>query len=195
MDSCSNEKFNFELLGEKDYKIIERDDKWRVAINKLEYREYPPDSSYYYIRKIFYENGHLKEAGELIPPSLKIGIWYYYRENGCLIKTVNEDVRFGKVKPEDILNFAKKNQRFADADVYYNVIVKQRAGFSLEIKSASTIVYEEDEKLWILRLFGYPGRTTYKIDGDSGDVKYITLDYFDGTGKSNTIPSSLNIFN
>ena len=168
LDSCNHEKFDFELLGNRQIKLIERCDGWRVAINWLEYREYPPDSTYYCISKEFYKNGKIKETGKLIPPLLKIGIWHYYNDDGCLIKTVDEDARFGKVKPEDLFKYIQRKK--------YNL------GHFEEVYSSSYLIFDEVKRKWELGFNLDSGRTIYYIDSETGNIlsKDIEIKNLDG---------------
>jgi len=71
------------------------------------YKEYLPSPAYYHVVKEFYPNGILKHKGNYIQ-NVKIGIWQYYDEKGCLLKEEDEDRKFGLIKIEWILKFIEK---------------------------------------------------------------------------------------
>ncbi len=72
------------------------------------YEEYPPSPAFYIMRKDFYPNGVLESKGKIMGDHLWIGIWQYYDQRGNLIKEVDEDGKFGAIKPEQILQFLDK---------------------------------------------------------------------------------------
>ncbi len=72
------------------------------------YLEFPPPPSYFIIRKDFYPNGLLESKGKRMGQNLRIGIWQFYDKHGNLIKEVDEDGKFGAIKPEQILQFLDK---------------------------------------------------------------------------------------
>jgi hypothetical protein len=58
----------------------------------------PPKPAFYSIEKVFHLNKNIKEKGKNLGLNsrIKIGIWYYFDEEGNLIKEVDEDKKFGK---------------------------------------------------------------------------------------------------
>ena len=92
--------------------------------------------------KAFYKNGNIKEKGhyfglfELNVKSIKIGKWYYFDERGNLIRTVDEELKFGNFSSQDILNFLEnkkyinlkkgKNRENVEVDFFYSPDLKKR---------------------------------------------------------------------
>jgi hypothetical protein len=70
--------------------------------------EYPPKPSFLTVYKEFYANGNLKKKETYIGERTKTGISRYYDENGNLIKEVYEDQKFGKIKPQQVLEFLQE---------------------------------------------------------------------------------------
>lgn len=75
-------------------------------------KEYAPASDFYTTYKIFYPNGILKEKGCYFFRSIKFGLWKHYDDNGDLTETVNEDSKFGNIKPQDIISLLEKEGWF-----------------------------------------------------------------------------------
>lgn len=61
-----------------------------------------PSPSFYTIYKEFYHDGFLKKKEMLLGQYTKVGISGYYDQKGKL-DTKNEDEKFGKIKPTDVL--------------------------------------------------------------------------------------------
>ena len=64
--------------------------------------------SFLTVYKEFYANGNLKKRETYIGENVKVGISRYYDEKGNLIKEVNEDLKFGKIKPQQVLEFLQE---------------------------------------------------------------------------------------
>lgn len=102
------EKYDFKITeGElKDASFMREQtlvDIYGMTSGKGVYKEYAPACDFYMTYKAFYSNGILEEKGCCYFSTTKFGEWKYYNENGYLIKTVNEDLKFGKIKPQYII--------------------------------------------------------------------------------------------
>jgi hypothetical protein len=64
-----------------------------------------PKPSFYTLYKEFHSNGNLKSVEKCLGTYVKVGISKYYDEEGTLTKEVDEDKKFGKIKPDDVLKF------------------------------------------------------------------------------------------
>lgn len=136
---------------------------------------FPPPSflSYY---KEFYPNAYIKKKETFLGEYTKVGISEYYDEKGNKT-TVDEDKKFGKIKPDYILKFLEKKG-------YINL--KTGTGrFIDNMWNAFEIIYEENINLWIIEIKngkpfeGFPegiGEPSgwmpiyFYIDGDSGEL-------------------------
>jgi hypothetical protein len=112
------ERFDFEVYK----KITANEDKpyllpngnkiymigWLNKKNEGIQYERLPKPSFYTIYKVFHGNGNIKSKEMCIGNYVKVGISKYYDEQGNLIKEVDEDKKFGKIKPQDVLNFIDK---------------------------------------------------------------------------------------
>ena len=67
-------------------------------------KEYPPAPSFRMVYKAYYPTGQLKLHEEYVA-NMPVGILKYYKEDGTLDRTVDNDARFGEIKPDWILRF------------------------------------------------------------------------------------------
>jgi len=101
------ERFDFSLVEGKTNDIyLEESNGWTkmIYIQKDYIMEYAPAKSFYMIMKQFHTNGIIRSRGKILG-RVKFGIWEYFDENGKLTESVDEDKKFGKIKPEDVLEF------------------------------------------------------------------------------------------
>lgn len=96
---------------------------WGKGLDKQKYyakKTIPPVPALSYIEKEYYENGILKREKEVFlgqsinSDQIKFGISKYYDETGQLIKTVDESVKYDKikVKPSNLLEILKREPLF-----------------------------------------------------------------------------------
>ncbi|MGM5629917.1 hypothetical protein O2K51_03360 [Apibacter raozihei] len=141
-----------------------------------------PSPSFLTIYKEYYANGNLKLKETYIGENVKVGISQYYDEKGNLIKEVNEDQKFGKIKPQQVLEFLQEKG-------YINL--KTGEGRIDEDGNAVFNLYfgeQNKEKYWIISIvkgipntdpknfpeFGEPPAflpLNYVMDGETGKVK------------------------
>lgn len=144
-------------------------------------RERLPAPSFLTIYKEFYPNGFLKKKETYIGGNVKVGISRYYDEQGNLIKETDEDQKFGKIKPQQVLEFLQEKG-------YINL----KTGKGRLDKDGQPVFelgfYEENgKKIWTIGIikgklndetknfpkFGEPPAylpKIYVIDGDTGKV-------------------------
>jgi len=80
---------------------------WSPQIDEILTREHFANSLFY-ITKIFYSNGNLKEKGVASQLGFKIGLWYHYDEKGNVIKIEDNDKGY-KFTTKDVLLFCLNN--------------------------------------------------------------------------------------
>lgn len=100
--------------------------------------------------KTYYADGTLKERGTLVGGLLKVGRWQRFDERGGLAAEVDEDKKFGKIKPQAIIDFLER-EGWLD----------KRSG---EVKSGFTIVYKSNRSV----LAGEAGGPVYYIKIQDG---------------------------
>lgn len=143
-------------------------------------KERLPPPSFYTIYKEFYANGNLKKREKYIGQFVKVDTSTYYSLNGSLEKQVNENEKFGKVKPVDILKFLQKKGKINMTTGEGNIDEDGRPLFTI------TFNQDEGKKIWhIILEKGKPNNNPenfpdigepaaylpiiYKIDGETGD--------------------------
>ena len=176
-DSVSAQRYGIGEVG-----FLKKD--WLITLSKLDDRgawsaEYSPAHDFYVVGKTFYPNGSLHSKGRSFG-RVPIGIYEEYDEAGNLIKVVDEDKKFGKIKPKDIVEFLEKEGWFnretgenkitekevlPTTGVFYREIIKyvqiryvpkQATGE----RSYWEIAIEPRFMMWI---------TTYIVDGETGE--------------------------
>lgn len=99
------------------------DYSWGKGLDKKKYyskKITPPVPAIFFIDKEYYENGILKQETKVFlgqsinSDQIKFGKSKYYNETGELIKTVNESVKYDKVKvkPSNLLEILKREPLF-----------------------------------------------------------------------------------
>jgi len=121
-------------------------------------------NSYSEIYKEYYPNGILKEKGKLFGEETSIGMWHYFDEQGNVVKTVDEDKKFGKFGYMDVLNFLIEKD-YVEKDTYKGLF-ESYMGISV------TVVFSEEDLTWQIRV-KTPGYiiNDYTIDGNTGEIK------------------------
>ena len=178
------ERYDFEATRNGTDAVIIEQNGWRIEKGSVWedgalYNEYAPAKDFYKIQKKFYPNGIMRRKTSLFG-GVVIGIYEEYDEEGNLLKVVDEDKKFGKIKPKDIVEFLEKEGWFnretgenkitekevlPTTGVFYREIIKyvriryvpkQATGE----KSYWKIAIEPRFMMWI---------TTYIVDGETGE--------------------------
>jgi len=145
--------------------------------------ETPPKPSFFKFYKEFYPNGNIKSIEILFGKFTKIGISSYFNREGKIIKEIDENVKFGKIKPKDILKFLENKNR---------INIETGEGiFDKENKETFKIVYNEEKNIWFVTIIkgryytesemleimknsrGDPNiwrPFNYEIDGETGEL-------------------------
>ncbi|WP_314863712.1 hypothetical protein [Porphyromonas endodontalis] len=178
------ERYDFEATKNGTIDVIAEEDGWRIEKGSVWedgflYDEYAPAKDFYKIQKKFYPNGIMRRKTSLFG-GVVIGIYEEYDEAGNLLKVVDEDKKFGKIKPKDIVELLEKEGWFnretgenkitekevlPTTGVFYREIIKyvqiryvpkQATGE----RSYWKIAIEPRFMMWI---------TTYIVDGETGE--------------------------
>jgi len=104
------EKYNFGITenGTKDTLIRKGD--WIIEIwakPSMFQKEYAPARDFYLIVKKFHPNGNINTFTKVLG-SVPFGERKFYDETGKLIKSINEDAKFGKIRPKDMVEILEK---------------------------------------------------------------------------------------
>ena len=176
-DSVSAQRYGVGEVG-----FLKKD--WLITLSKLDDRgawsaEYSPAHDFYVVGKTFYPNGSLHSKGRSFG-RVPIGIYEEYDEVGNLIKVEDEDKKFGKIKPKDIVELLEKegwfNRETGENKITEKEVLPTTGEFYREIikyvriryvpkqatgeKSYWKIAIEPRFMMWI---------TTYIVDGETGE--------------------------
>ena len=178
------ERYDFEAtkngteaaIVEQDGWILEKSSMWPSGPF---YNEYAPAKDFYKIHKWFYTSGTMRKKIVLLG-DVVIGIREEYDEAGNPIKVVDEDKKFGKIKPKDIVELLEKegwfNRETGENKITEKEVLPTTGEFYREIikyvriryvpkqatgeKSYWKIAIEPRFMMWI---------TTYIVDGETGE--------------------------
>ena len=176
-DSVSAQRYGIGEVG-----FLKKD--WLITLSKLDDRgawsaEYSPAHDFYVVGKTFYPNGSLHSKGRSFG-RVPIGIYEEYDEAGNLLKVVDEDKKFGKIKPKDIVELLEKegwfNRETGENKITEKEVLPTTGEFYREIikyvqiryvpkqatgeRSYWEIAIEPRFMMWI---------TTYIVDGETGE--------------------------
>ena len=184
------EKFDFNIYektnkGSDEYTLPNGNTIFSIGFIKnkkgFQYERLPPPS-FLTIYKEYYANGNLKLKETYIGQQVKVGISQYYDEQGNLIKKVNEDQKFGKIKPQQVLEFLQEKGYINLKTGKGRVDEEGRPVFKLYFGE------KNKEKYWVISIvkgipntdpknfpkFGEPPAylpLNYVMDGETGKVK------------------------
>ncbi len=187
------ERYDFEATKNGTIDVITEQDGWIIEKSSMSssgpiYDEYAPAKDFYKIQKWFYPNGILRTK-TVFWRGVVIGIYEEYDREGNLIKIADEDKKFGKIKPRDIVDFLEKegwfNRETGENKVTEKEVLPTTGVFYREIIKYMRITYIPQERSqtgrahWRIsinpRSLGYT--TIYIVDGETGEFskeeKYI----------------------
>ena len=191
-DSIMNERYDYESTngGEQDAYI--KKNGWIIWMYSMTeggaaYQMYPPSPEFYKIVKVFYPNGNIKTEAKFLG-GLEIDTTRYYDEDGYMVKEVNENKKFGTIKPAFILKFleragwidlktGKGRATFEFEEGYPNNPNTTDCVFELQFEPVGESYYIKDNKvpIWVVKIPVFPKEyrweeTTYLIDGETGKM-------------------------
>ncbi|GAB0156709.1 hypothetical protein CHRYSEOSP005_19760 [Chryseobacterium sp. Alg-005] len=179
------EKFDFEEYKKREsaVHIIKKHDtviSMMLIENKIgTYTEIPPKPSFKTIYKEFYANGNIKKKETFIGEKTKVDTSEYYDENGNVEK-VDENKKFGKIKPEDALKFLETKKIINFSTGKGRFLENGQSSFEIhfdENKKEYTIVIEEGKpNTPPFDGIGEPPAflpLIYTMDGETGKIKEL----------------------
>ncbi|MDR1123070.1 MAG: hypothetical protein LBL61_00285 [Elusimicrobiota bacterium] len=149
--------------------------------------EMPPKPSFVKVYKEFYPNGNIKRKETYFGKYTKVDTSLYYGKKGNLKKKIDENKKFGKIKPEDVLSFLEEKKHInlktgegafdsmgeAEFEIVYN---KKKNVWHITMRKGRLLTYEE--MLERIREMGRDGgpvgepnewtSVVYIIDGETG---------------------------
>ena len=179
------ERYDFEATKNGTDAVIVEQDGWKIEKGSIlekygaTYNEYAPAKEFYQIQKWFYPSGSMRTKTSFLG-DVVIGIYEEYDEAGSLIKEEDEDKKFGKIKPKDIVELLEKegwfNRETGENKITEKEVLPTTGEFYREIikyvqiryvpkqatgeQSYWKIVIEPRFMMWI---------TTYIVDGETGE--------------------------
>jgi antitoxin component YwqK of YwqJK toxin-antitoxin module len=115
---CAQTKNDTIMIEKYDYEATENGTK-SVSLHKGEWiidiycmpsgyqNEFAPACDFYQIQKQYHPNGTIKFKCKFLG-NVPFGKREYYDESGKLIESIDEDAKFGKIKPEDLVEIMEK---------------------------------------------------------------------------------------
>ena len=179
------ERYDFEATKNGTVAVVIKQDGWKIEKGSIlekygaTYNEYAPAKEFYQIQKWFYPSGSMRTKTSFLG-DVVIGIREEYDEAGNLIKVEDEDKKFGKIKPKDIVELLEKegwfNRETGENKITEKEVLPTTGEFYREIikyvqiryvpkqatgeRSYWKIVIEPRFMMWI---------TTYIVDGETGE--------------------------
>lgn len=201
--TCKSQN-NIDMAERYDYARTENGTKvatyfdggWYIIISTMNNyptkQEYAPAESFYKIEKVFYLNGNLRHKGALLG-EVRIGKWSFYNEDGTLKKEVDEDTKFGVVKPSDIVKIIESegiiNRRTGESilrgkfdswtipltDGRFYMYVARHLGIRFHNDPALQEI-GTNGKLWTFSYMMDGAHTmSYRVDGETGELTKAVL--------------------
>ena len=179
------ERYDFEATKNGTEAAIVEQDGWLIEKSSMWpsgpfYNEYAPAKDFYKIHKWFYPSGTMRSKIVLLG-GVAIGIYEEYDEAGNPIKVVDEDKKFGKIKPKDIVELLEKEEWFnretGENKITEKEVLPTTGVFYRAIIKYTRITYIPQERSqtgrahWRIRINPcFWGHTTiYVVDGDTGE--------------------------
>ena len=149
--------------------------------------ETPPKPTFVKVYKEFYSNGNMKRNETYFGKYTRVDISLYYDEKGNMTRKIDENLKFGNIKPNDILRFLEEKQRIN--------IATGEGIFDEEGRETFAAVYIEEKNLWHVEIykgrpftasemheimktsFGEPNdwkSFEYEIDGETGEITVVS---------------------
>ena len=107
-DFVSTKNGTEDAITERDGLVIE---KRKFSNGRAWYNEYAPASGFYMIQKDFRSNGMIWRRTNYLG-YVRFGMYEEFDEEGKLTKLIDEDKKFGKIKPQDIVELLEKEGWF-----------------------------------------------------------------------------------
>lgn len=107
-DFVSTKNGTEDAITERDGWVIE---KRKFSNGRVWYDEYAPASGFYMIQKDFRSNGMIWRRTKYLG-YVRFGMYEEFDEEGKLTKLIDEDKKFGKIKPQDIVELLEKEGWF-----------------------------------------------------------------------------------
>jgi len=182
------EKFNYEAIGTAR-EVSFNKGEWLINIFNMpggggQY-EFAPAKDFFLIQKMYHGNGTIASRGKRLG-NVPFGNWEYFDENGNITKVVDEDAKFGKIKPNDLIRIMEEVgwiNRKTGANILSDTLLETDGNFyrtlfflsndrNMNVYFTPAQISEKNEEVQPPRWqFGYLNFSTYiyyEVDGNTG---------------------------
>ena len=190
-DTIMIEKFNYEAVEGKLGDVSLKEGDWIIDISLTTIRgyqkEYAPAKDFYVIEKRYHLNGVMSFYCKFLG-GVSFGERRHYDESGNLIEIIDEDKKFGNIKPHDIVDIIEKVgwiNRETGENIMTKTILETTGNFYRTIFNDSRRLkvgfspakYSQDgEKMfsswWFFAYSDGVTRRSYTVNGDTGEYRY-----------------------
>ena len=166
-----------DAITERDGWVIE---KRKFSNGRAWYNEYAPASGFYMIQKDFRSNGMIWRRTKYLG-YVRFGMYEEFDEEGKLTKLIDEDKKFGKIKPQDIIELLEKegwfNRKTGENKVTRKSILPTNGELYMWVMPNIVITFMTKEESKTGKCFwgitveprSEGQRTNYIIDGETGE--------------------------
>ncbi|MDC2661320.1 hypothetical protein [Bacteroides ovatus] len=166
-----------DAITERDGWVIE---KRKFSNGRAWYDEYAPASEFYMIQKDFRPNGMIWRRTKYLG-YVRFGMYEEFDEEGKLTKLIDEDKKFGKIKPQDIVELLEKegwfNRKTGENKVTRKSILPTNGEFYMWVMPNIVITFMTKKESKTGKCFwgitveprSEGQRTNYIIDGETGE--------------------------
>lgn len=198
--SIMTEKYDFKIIEENPGGVSIKNGDWTIDIYPMPsgtQNEYAPAKDFYMIQKQYHSNGILKQKHKVLGKVL-FGKREHYDERGNLIQVIDEDKKFGRIKPQDLVGIIEKVgwiNRCTGENVITKTALETNGNFYRTIFYLSNernlkiefvpVAYSHDGKelsppTWFFYYLDGTVRRQYSVDGHTGEYNYSeTVEYYD----------------
>ena len=179
------EKYDFVSTKNGTEDAITERDGWVIEKRKFSngcvwYDEYAPASGFYMIQKDFRSNGMIWRRTNYLG-YVRFGMYEEFDEEGKLTKLIDEDKKFGKIKPQDIIELLEKegwfNRKTGENKVTRKSILPTNGELYMWVMPNIVITFMTKEESKTGKCFwgitveprSEGQRTNYIIDGETGE--------------------------
>ena len=176
-DFISTENGTENSVTERNGWVIE---KHYFSNGRAWYDEYAPAQEFYMIQKDFRPNGMIWRRTKVLG-YVRLGMYEEFDEEGNLIKLIDEDKKFGKIKPQDIVELLEKegwfDRKTGENKVTRKSILPTNGEFYMWVMPNIVITFMTKEESKTGKCFwgitveprSEGQRTNYIIDGETGE--------------------------
>jgi hypothetical protein len=181
--------FDYSLLNETGGRFMQNDWLFLLRSTSMTYGEIAPANKCFMIYTEFYQSGIIQRRGYMFG-NVFFGRWEYYDEQGELVRIVDEDLIFGKIKWTDILALLEKegwfNRKTGENKILREPVLPTNGNFyyrlfenlaGIRVGFLPTQNFDGSAGRWSITIepdfiINYH-RIIYRIDGETGEFEKI----------------------